>query len=168
MIAGRVKGFTILEVTITMLITGIVIGITYSIYVIVIQSYASFNTKNNAITIVTSLDHALKRDFDRADTVLKDSAGVKVCIAGNVIRYSFYPDFVLRQSTKIDTFKVVVQNVITKFEEIPLGDLQNSDELNRVDQFDYILQNKTDSIPYHYFKNYSSENLIQRNPNAIY
>ena len=42
----RIKAFTIMEVTVTMLIAAILIGITYTTYSIVLKSYNSFTTKN--------------------------------------------------------------------------------------------------------------------------
>jgi len=163
----KVKAFTILEVTITMLIAGLLIGITYTTYSIIIKSYHSFTTKNDDMTVLVSLDHLLKRDFDQADTILKDSDGVVLKSENKVIAYAFKPGFIVRNAARIDTFKVQTQEVNTAFENTPINELQATAEQNRIDQLDFTLIYQNEKIPYHYPKIYSSENLIQRNPNAV-
>ena len=163
----KVKAFTIMEVTITMLITGLIIGITYTSYSIVIKSYHSFTTKNDSMAVLVSLDHVLKRDFDRADSILKDSAGITVKKNDMSIKYVFMPDFIVRNSLKTDTFKVQTQEVMTSFDNIPIIEMQATAEQNRIDGLDFTLVFQNEKIPYHYRKLYSSENLIQRNPNAV-
>jgi len=167
MMKQKVKAFTIMEVTITMLITGLIIGITYTSYSIVIKSYHSFTTKNDSMAVLVSLDHVLKRDFDRADSILKDSAGITIKKNDVSIKYIFMPDFIVRNSVRNDTFKVQTQDVITTFENITNIEMQATAEQNRIDGLDFTLVFQNEKIPYHYRKLYSSENLIQRNPNAV-
>jgi len=163
----RAQAFTIMEVTVAMLLTGLAIGITYTVYAIVAKSYSAYGTKNDNVNTLINLDHVLKRDFDRADTILKDTAGLAMKIGPQTIKYAFYPDLITRESTKIDTFKVQTQDWITAFENVPLNELQTDPEQNRVDDLNFKLILRTDTIPYNYHKLYSSENLIQRNPNAF-
>jgi Tfp pilus assembly protein PilE len=167
MMKQKVKAFTIMEVTITMLITGLIIGITYTSYSIVIKSYQSFTTKNENMAVLVSLDHVLKRDFERADSIFKDSAGITLKRDNIAIKYVFMPDFVVRNSVRTDTFKVQTQDVMTTFENVPIIEIQATSEQNRIDGLDFTLVFQNEKIPYHYRKLYSSENLIERNPNAV-
>jgi hypothetical protein len=163
-----VRAFTIMEVTVAMLLTGLVIAITYAMYGIVAKSYSGFGAKNSSVAVVLDLDHVLRRDFERADTILKDSAGISIKIAGEVIKYGFYPEFITRQSSKMDTFKVQTQDWITGFANVPLEELQANSEMNRVDELQFIVVFNNDTIPYHFHKVYSSVNLIKRNADAIH
>ena len=163
----RIKAFTILEVTITMLIAGLLIGITYTSYSIIIQSYHSFTSKNDDMAVLVTLDHLLKRDFTRADIITKTPNGINLAGAGNVVDYQFTPDFVIRSATRIDTFKVQTRDMNTSFENSPISEITDTEEQSRVDQLDFTLIFQNEKIPYHYHKLYSSVNLIQRNPNAI-
>ncbi len=156
-----------MEVTVTMLITGLVIGITYTSYSIIVKSYRSFTTKNDDMAVLVNLDHILKRDFDRADSILKDSDGIAIKKGHIIVKYVFSQDFVVRNSTKSDTFKVQSQDLSTTFENLPVLEIQPTAEQNRLDGLDFTLVFQTEKIPYHYRKLYSSENLIERNPNAI-
>jgi prepilin-type N-terminal cleavage/methylation domain-containing protein len=163
----KIKAFTLMEMTITMLITAVVIGIAYTSYSIIVKSYLSFHTKNTGLSSMAELDHVLKRDFDRADIICKDSAGIALQKDSTTIKYEFYPDFILRKAARIDTFKVQSQDVNTTFKNVPVNDLQSTAEKNRVDEFGFTLTWQQEKLPYHYYKLYSAENLIERSPDAI-
>ncbi len=167
MINNRVKAFTILELTITMLVTALVIGITYTSYLIVFKSYTSFNTKNNELAVLVNLDHVLKRDFEKAEIVLKDTDGIALTIGENYIKYEFKPDFVVRHTIKKDTFKVQTQYVNFAFENVAINDVKNTVEQNRIDELGFTIVLRNENFSYHYHKQYSSANLIQRNPYAV-
>jgi len=164
---NKVKAFTILEVTISMLVTALVIGITYTAYSIVIKSYQSFTKKNEDMAVLISLDHLLRRDFERADTILKDLNGVTIMEHDKTVKYAFTPDFITRNSAIIDTFKVQSLGVKTIFENMPVDEIQNTTERNRIDELDFILLFQNEKIPHHYQKLYSSENLIKREADAL-
>ena len=57
----RVAAFTLMEVTIAMLISALVISMTYTIYIIVAHSFTAFNQKNNTIAMETRLDELLQK-----------------------------------------------------------------------------------------------------------
>jgi prepilin-type N-terminal cleavage/methylation domain-containing protein len=163
----RVRAFTIIEVTVTMLIAGILIAITYTSYSIIVKSYRSFTAKNEDIVVLVSLDHVLQRDFDRTDMILKETDGITLKNSDQVIKYTFGPDFIIRIAGKMDTFKVQTQEVNTSFENIPVGEVQADNEQNRLDDLAFTLVFQNEKIPYHYHKLYSSDNLIKRNLHAV-
>jgi len=163
----RVKAFTIMEVTVTMLIASIAIAITYSIYNIVVKSYNAYTIKNNDMTVLIRLDELLKNDFGHADIVLKDQNGILFKSADKMVSYEIGPDFVVRTSGIIDTFKVKLKEFNTSFENIPITEIVGSEEQNRIDELQLNLLVEDKIIPYYYHKQYSSVNLIQRNTNAV-
>src|ERR1700733_10719275 len=121
--ARRINAFTIIEVTIAMLLAALTIGITYSVYNIVAKTYKTYSAKNENITEFITLDHILRRDFDRADTILKDSAGVALKISNTIIKYKFFPNYIIRESSKIDTFKLQAVDPVTAFGSLPINDM---------------------------------------------
>ncbi|MDB5137819.1 MAG: hypothetical protein JWP37_4422 [Mucilaginibacter sp.] len=163
----KVKAFTILEVTITMLIAAILMGITYTTYSIISKSYLSFNLKNNDMATLETLDKLLRKDFARSEFILKDSSGILLKSALQTVRYELKPDFIVRTSGIVDTFKVNTEGWVTFFEGQPVEELRPQQEQNRLDELDISLVFQNEKIPYHYHKQYSSVNLIQRNQNAI-
>jgi Tfp pilus assembly protein PilE len=168
MIKQQVQAFTIMEMTITMLVAAILIGITYTSYSIISKSYLSFTTKNTEMAGLETLDKLLKRDFDRAELIKKDTSGILLESPGHIVKYEFMPDFIVRTSGRLDTFKIKTVEFTTLFEGLPVNEVSSSEEQNRLDQLDIILLFQTEKIPYHYHKQYSSANLIQRKPDAIH
>eukprot|EP01037_Dinobryon_pediforme_P017339 gene17339-17530_t len=63
------------EVVISMLITAIVIAITYTSYSIISKSYGAFNDKNKMMADYALLDHLLRRDVAQAAFIQKDAEG---------------------------------------------------------------------------------------------
>jgi prepilin-type N-terminal cleavage/methylation domain-containing protein len=163
----KVDAFTLMEVTITMLIAAILIAVTYTSYSIVIRSHTSFTNKNNDMAVLISFDHLLKRDFEQAKTILKDSAGFSFRKDTTLVRYEFSPDFIIRKAARIDTFKIQCREVNPGFENASLLDLQSTTGQNLIDELGFIILFQDEKIAYHYHKTYSSENLLEKNPNAI-
>ncbi|MHB8208036.1 PulJ/GspJ family protein [Mucilaginibacter sp.] len=163
----RVKAFTIMEITVVMLISAIVIGIAYTAFNIIGQSYRSFQHKNEELAVLIRLDELLRKDFSRADTISKTAGGIFVKTGTDSVTYAFEPDFTVRTSTIIDTFKLNVQDVTASFETSPITTIDPVSEQNRIDELDFSILFENEKIPYTYYKQYSSANLIERNPNAI-
>ena len=163
----RVKAFTILEVTIAMLLTGLAAGITYTVFSIVLKSYHNYGARNDRISAIITLDHVIKRDFELADTILNYDGGVLMRSGQKNVKYVFSPDYILRETGRIDTFRVRSEDLVVSFDRMPLSRLQTDTEMNRLDELRFVVLFEGDTIPCHYLKQYSSTNLIQRNPNAI-
>ena len=164
---NKVRAFTIMEVTITMLISAVLIGIAYTSYSIIIKSYNSFNNKNSTLAVLYNLDHLLRRDFDRATIISKDQSAIAIRQDTVLITYEFYPDFVTRKSTRIDTCKVQTGGLMANFENAPVMGLAGSGELERIDELLFNVQSEKEKILYHYTKIYSSENLLVNTPDAV-
>jgi len=164
---NKIKAFTIMEVTITMMIAAILMGITYTAYSIVSRSYLSFNTKNKDMAELEQLDGLLKKDFDRAEIILKETDGISIKHTDRTVSYQFNPDYIIRTAGITDTFKIKTGEITTSFEGRPVNEANASQEQNRLDQLDLNLLFQNEKIPYHYYKQYSSVNLIQRNPDAL-
>jgi Tfp pilus assembly protein PilE len=165
----RLPAFTIMEVVITMLLAAIVMGITYRAYEIISKSYLSYQQKNDEIAELVQLDKLIRRDFERAGEIRKTPDGLALTSAQQSIQYEFEPDYIIRRSTIIDTFQVQVSDVNMRFEkQLVTDDAFTGGEKGLMDELRFTLFVKEQKIPYHYFKIYSSANLIERNPDAIH
>ena len=164
----RVKAFTIMELTVAMLISAIVIGITYTALQIISGSYATYTRKHQELAVIIRLDELLKRDFGRAAAIYQNHEGsylLQDSSRHQAITYSFTPDYVLRSSTVADTFRVTVSQVTASFAGQPVeasGLAEDNMEAGRIDALSFTLLYQAEPFPYHYAKSYSSENLINR------
>jgi len=162
----KVPGFTIMEVTIAMLLSAIVIGLTYTVLSLVTRSYQSYQTRHREMATVLSLDGLLRRDFDRAELILKDTDGIVLTNKNILIKYRFYPDYVLRKSIAIDTFRLKTDSIAMTFEGKAIADSGTGAEDHQLDELNLQVTLQKQKIPYYYNKIYSSANLINRTTNA--
>lgn len=156
-----------MEISVVMLISAVVIGIAYTAFSIINQSYRSFQHKNEDMEVVIRLNELLRKDFDRASSIIKTANGILIKANSDSVNYVFEPDFTVRTSTITDTFKLTMQDMLMNFETHPVNDINAIPEQNRIDEFGFTILFENQKIPYHYHKQYSSVNLIERNPNAI-
>ncbi|SDT67311.1 hypothetical protein SAMN05216490_4781 [Mucilaginibacter mallensis] len=167
MIEKKVNAFTIMEVTITMMITAIVIGITYTAYSIVSQSYMGYQKKNDGLTVLSRIDQLLAKDFAHAALISKTQDGLLLSSPSDSVSYVFALGFIVRKGPVIDTFKIQSGGLTTLFETQPISEVSADSEQNRIDELSFFIVLKNGNIPYHYQKQYSSVNLLARNHNAI-
>lgn len=169
----RLQAFTILELTISMLISAIVIGITYTTYITVSRVYRNFKMKNEEMAILSKIDQLVKGDFDEAELIISKGKDIKIQRTDHTtIRYELSENFIVRNSSLIDTFKVSITGAKVFYEH----QLKNELELNtnfkgddqRIDELSFGVKYQDKVIPYHYFKIYSSENLNKQVSDAIH
>jgi hypothetical protein len=116
---------------------------------------------------VLKLDELLREDFERSRIVLKDTGGIAIHYPERVIKYRFDTAYVLRVSTKTDTFKVKADTAHTAFEGGEVVEMRIDTERNRIDQLDLPLRLEKEKFTYHYHKAYSSADLIHRKSHAF-
>jgi Tfp pilus assembly protein PilE len=167
----HIKAFTILEMTIAMLVAAIVIGITYTCYGIINKSYLTFKHKNEGIALLSRVDQLIRRDFEQADLITGNTNVITIQEDNKpIIGYEFTPDYIIRKANIIDTFKVSNDNLQVFFEKQlkvnAHADNSNS-ENGRIDELLFNVTFENEPMTFHYDKQYSSENLIKRNANAI-
>lgn len=162
MIIKRVKAFTILEMTIAMLITAIVIAFTYTTFSILKRTYADFHEKNRQTTELLQLDHVLKRDFFKSIAIYKTEAGLRFINPSDTIDYTFQSDIILRKGLRTDTFNIKAVNSLMLFEQLPVHSNADTLENARVDEFSFDGVFQGQNIQYHYEKTYSSKDVMER------
>jgi Tfp pilus assembly protein PilE len=156
-----------MEITVTMLIAAIVIGITYSAFLIMSQSYNAYHKKSEVTALLVQLDQLLKKDFIHSDSIAKIQDGILFKTGTDSIKYEFQPNVIVRISTIIDTFKFKGQEINTLFENQPITEVSPLEQYNRIDELSLVILLNDEKIPYHYYKLYSSANLIERIDHAV-
>ncbi len=156
-----------MEMTIAMLISAIVIGITYSAYQIISKSYFNFNNKNSDLEIVIRVDELLRKDFIKADDITFSNKTLTFKDSSQLIKYQFEPDYIIRYSAITDTFKMKTSNMFPLFETKPVLSPDDDQEKHQsLDEFYFTTLLTKDSVAYHYHKHYSAVQLIKLTANA--
>lgn len=154
----KVKSYTLMEVTIAMLLSAICIGICYSTMQIIERYYIDFQKKHEANDAVISLKQVITRDILKANIVKKSSDGFRCEGDSIIISYLFSDKRILRQleSLKTDTFKLDWKDLQIAFEGKVLTDLDTADLISFKIKLD-----TTTTIPFIFSKQYSAHNLFR-------
>lgn len=163
---AKLRSFTIMETIIVMIVAAILIGFSYSAYLIVSRSFLSFSAKNRDMQTVLQLDRLLKKDFVQARLITRAGQHLIFRTDSVVTDYEFHQDYITRTKGLTDTFYVRSESPVTGFEE--RADSTATDTGSRIDDLQLSVWLQKTKIPYHYHKLYSSENLFQSSTDAIH
>lgn len=146
-----------MELMVTMALSVIIIGITYTSYQIISHSYQSFTLKNDQATQLLSLQHLLEKDFAGATEVMDDSAKIILQVGDRRISYEVDTGFIVRIGAGVDTFKFKTKNLI-------LSPCNNSGHLSEklIEGLSFTLIHNHYSLPFDFHKTYSSEELLKK------
>ncbi|WP_407427537.1 hypothetical protein [Arcticibacter sp.] len=154
----RVAAYTILEMTIAMLLAAITIGITYTAFSMIGQSYRHFDKDNKEHTSFVLVDKLLQKDIQGAVLVSSTSEGIDIKDSKGNIRYIFTADYILRDQYEVsrDTFYIPNRDLRALFEN---EEVMTEERL--VDYIAFFATLNSREFPLVYRKYYSSTELIQ-------
>jgi hypothetical protein len=156
MINRKVACFTLVEVTIAMLLASIAISITYTAYSIVAKLYFNYTVKQKKISDLTLINKLLSIDFMAAEKIFRTPEGFQLDSRQGNVRYIVTNDFIVRDqfSLRTDTFIISIPRKDYYFEKQEVESTGIIDEVHiSVGILGYV-------IPLKYFKQYSSQDLF--------
>ncbi len=153
---GRLQAFTILEVTIAMLLAAITIGIAYTAYTLVGRSYREYDRKNGKVAEFVLVSKLLNKDISAARTMVRIGDGISL-EDSMAITYRFFPEYILRDqySLETDTFFVANSELVSSFEGKETVDGEITDKAG----FKAVLEGK--EVPMVFLKVYSAEEMFK-------
>jgi competence protein ComGF len=156
---NKVSAFTILEITVSMVVAAISFGIAFTAYKIINKSYENFDKQNQEVALFIKIDEWLRRDFSESQSVYLEDEGIKILKGNQFISYFIKEDMIIRnqEDLKIDTFRIQKIQFSTSFEKL---DLEYQEENQMIDELvleGEILGEKFKSI---YRSRYSSYDLF--------
>ncbi|MBB2144008.1 hypothetical protein GM921_00795 [Pedobacter sp. LMG 31464] len=152
---NKINSFTLLEVTVAMLLSAICIGICYTAFTLTNQYYAQIKSRKDEVGNILLMKQVLQHDFEIASKINKTEFGISCEMAHGTIEYQFKPECMVRNQYQLknDTVKMAITNLVFKFEKLAI-DSGLVDELT----FNYSLKNKQNNIRFQ--KIYSATNLF--------
>jgi Tfp pilus assembly protein FimT len=164
----RVSAFTIMEMTIAMLISALVIMTAYTAFRDIKNYYTDFNRKQARLQLLLRLDELLKKDFDKSDKITSEPGKIVFKFTPGQVEYDFTADYILRLSNITDTFRLKSSSLAIYFHQqmLEAADSTPAGHENYIDELSFLVHNDQQNFPYHYFKRYSSENLLNLSPYA--
>ncbi len=109
----QLKAFTLLELLVGMILSGIVLTATFTAYRITTKQYETYSSKSKAITEISFFASQLQADFSNATIIIHNSENtIQLQSDKRILEYRFSTKYVLRNDFKqIDTFKVAVTGI---------------------------------------------------------
>lgn len=154
----KIKAYTLMEVTVAMLLSAICMSICYTAYYIITGYYTSFHQKNKTANEVLVLRHMLEGDFLKSRLVFRTEDSITLQVDTTKIYYVFTKDGILRKfgALPIDTFKLQSADLKTHFEHQEVLDTGIIDRLN----FTVLLAGKL-AVPIQIHTFYSAKDLFK-------
>jgi type II secretory pathway component PulJ len=128
----KIKAYTLMEVTVAMLLSALTITICYSAYGIVGSYFKTFQGKNELANEVLALRHALDRDMERSDYILQTTEGFEFLLDSTSITYTFSDKAICRRLNELhtDTFRLEASELKSFFESEEIMATDTIDQIN--------------------------------------
>lgn len=153
MIANKLHAFTVMEFTVAMIITSVIIGMGYQSWTTLShQSGRLGNTTQNTLSI-HAIDYLLRKDFIESTQIEYSFDELVIHRPTYDIKYIFHTDMIIRYGILPDTFNVKS----TKLEKFHQGNLIDEGIL---DDLVITIELSELQIPLTYRKEYSVEERI--------
>lgn len=150
----KIKSFTVLELIIVLVLTGTVIAIAYSGASLFFKEFMIFQHRSDNAAGISLLNRLFIKDFDRSDFIYKDNQQLKCVNRDKSIYYGFNSEYIIRRDSLIvDTFKVEISGVQSRFEGNEVMD-------GVIDNLAFSIFHNDDSIKFQYNKKYNAESFI--------
>lgn len=155
----KLKAYTIMEMTVVMFISAIVMSIAFKSYYLLSSSFVDFKRRYQRVGEVAMLDRLITLDFVRSREVVKTDEGFDCVFEENRINYVLFPEFILRNQMGVeDTFFVNPESIQYKFlDEVVEEEGKIMNELI----FENMVEGETQYFQYK--KEYGSDKLMEQN-----
>ncbi|HTF81921.1 MAG TPA: hypothetical protein VL947_09355 [Cytophagales bacterium] len=152
----RIPAYTIIELIIIMILTGILSALTFSALGLFSQNFILFQRITRRSYELTLLHKLLLKDIDMCQKLEATGEGTIRCVyADKEVAYEFEPEKILRRgSALVDTFYFSSQNY--KYELMPASD-------NVVVGITFELKVSEQILPYIFKKEYPADIFVNQN-----
>lgn len=150
----KLASFTIIELTVSLLISSIVISIGYYAYLLASRQFDKYLIRSSIINEYYLIEKVLQTDFDRSDEIRDSATGLLVFESESkgLIRYELTNEFIIRRTEDLaDSFKV-------NNPQLDLLHVDNASGMVRVAKLVFGMGNESFSLIFR--KQYSSEQLM--------
>ena len=154
----KVKGFTLLEAMVSILLSTLLVGFTFTIYKNFNQYYLIYNSQTNRLNELLHFKRQFNKDWNSALTI-KSPSKTEIQFSNNLetIEYQFEDSTIVRIANTIQTF-----NLIPKTREFE----NNSDD--KVTKLSLELISNRQKFVFSHFKSYGIKNEVENNLNISF
>ena len=153
---NKLKAFTVLEIIIVLLISGIVIALSLNIYLNMEKLFYRILSDGNKYNEIMFFHNRLKNDFDKAKYVKIEIDELIIYKEDwDIIKYNLGSDYLTVSANNItDTLKLKIKNY--NFEYL-------NEESRLISDFSLELKYNNNNFPFYFTKKYSNKVLFEYN-----
>jgi len=153
---NKLPAFTLMELTIAMLIAAVLLGLAFRVLGGFTTLFSEQQRQKTEGYEQDLLPHRLRQDFFRADSVLYGEPQLELYDSIGVIRYTFADTVVLRDqyALRTDTFRMQHELPVVYY----VG--RGSSSTNKVSDMVWTIVTDEKFIPLHFSKSYAATELI--------
>ena len=120
----RIKGFTLLELVVVMILTGIAVTLVYRAYIYISQTYSVYVDSRERILELGEFQTVFQGDLDAAEKADAGQNKISLLFDQKLIHYHFIDSMVVReQKSRLDTFQIGLQQHQFYYHENQAGGL---------------------------------------------
>lgn len=157
MTKNRLHAFTLIELTIALLLVALLSGIAYSVFSTFHGHTQQRQWQKQERYSLDLLIHRLKIDCAQADSISGSDQSIYFTDSLGQVEYTFGEQFVLRQQYRLRTDTFHIGSDTPQLEYIQKKKVRTG----LVQQIDLNLYFKDRTLPIHLQKNYSSEQILE-------
>lgn len=106
----KLDAFTLTELLVGMVITGLVITIGFTAWILIHRQQARYQQKTELYKDIIRMEGLLIQDIDRSDTIAMEDNSLKCTLKQTTIVYKFMDSVIVRRfHLQEDTFKIATQ-----------------------------------------------------------
>lgn len=151
----QLAAFTLLEVTIAMLLVAILSAFAYYAFSTFNRLLSDQQIKKRDQYSVDLFRHRIKVDSYRADSIFLDQAVLRLKDSVGYIDYTFLDSLILREQYALRTDSFLISYDIPQYDFVTSGDFES----NLIQSYTIPLQIDDKTVPLHIYKQYSSLQL---------
>ena len=152
----KIKAFTLIQVTIALILVSIVLLLTIMVYSIILGYFTNFQNQYQEQADLINECSILKQDFAGCNHFWIDMDNIYIKSNYHLIQYSVSTDFVVREKNQVlDTLSCMIDNLETS---------NNRKNKTKSISFELVLNER--SIPFVYSSKVSNANLVNSAKNA--
>lgn len=152
----KLKAYSLLEIMIAIVLSGIVISAVYSGYVFTHKQFFRFTAIKTEIRNYFELSEVLNRDFETAKKVIKTGGHeIEMEMIDKTINYSFGSNYILR------TIKLQSDTFFFSVKETKINVINELTEVRLVDYLQLTIKDNGDDMQLSIYKNYGAISKIE-------
>jgi prepilin-type N-terminal cleavage/methylation domain-containing protein len=157
---NKLNAYTLTELVVAMLISGIVVSITYTCFGLLSGQFRAFKRNAETVNQLVLLDALLTRDVNACDYLVRTQTGIACHYAARTIAYTFGDGYVCRRDGAVtDTLAFAPSRLETEFRRLPEG-LPG----NLIDRVAFRGLSGEDEHVFLYRKHYGADRLMEPVP----